>query len=109
MHIDNVSIGKNIRSKRKANNLTLETLAEKCNMSINFLGNIERGTDTPSLKSLLNICNALNVNADSILLENLNVYDGNIDYQKSIDEEVNSMTAEQQGKVYKMIKTLQEF
>ena len=47
MNLD--KIGKNIRQERKKQHLTIAQLAEKAEISDNFMGNIERGTDIPSL------------------------------------------------------------
>ena len=111
MDIDNINLGKNIRQKRKEQNATLGKLSEKCNMSENFLGNIERGTDTPSLKYFLRICNALNTSADSLLFENLNIYTKNNseDCRLEIAKEVMSLTTEQQKRILDIICIIKEF
>ena len=111
MDIDNISFGKNIRQKRKEQNITLGKLAEKCNMSENFLGNIERGTDIPSLKSFLKICNALSSNADSLLFESLDVYteNSNTDYQTKIVNAIMSMPTERQKKIFEIIYVMKDF
>ena len=111
MDIDNISFGKNIRQKRKEQNITLGKLAEKCNMSENFLGNIERGTDIPSLKSFLKICNALNINADNLLFESLSIYTKNTSesYQLKIAKEITNLSSEQQKKIYELILTIKNF
>lgn len=46
---------------RQAQRLTQAQLAEKAGLSENFLGSIERGTRTPSIRVLENISNALKV------------------------------------------------
>ena len=61
------SIGKNIRKYRLMRKLRQEDLAEKADLSINYVGAIERGENTPSLESLISILNALGVSADMIL------------------------------------------
>jgi len=111
MDIRTTCLGKNIRQKRKEQNATLSMLAEKCNMSENFLGNIERGTDTPSLKYFIRICNALNTSADSLLFENLNIYANDIteDHQLKIAKEIMTLTKEQQKKLFDIICVIKEF
>lgn len=49
------SIGKNIRKYRLMRKLRQEDLAEKADLSINYVGAIERGEKTPSLESLISI------------------------------------------------------
>ena len=45
------SVGKNIRKYRLMRKLRQEDLAEKADLSINYVGAIERGEKTPSLES----------------------------------------------------------
>ena len=52
-------LGKNIKKGRKALGLTQEELAEKINMSLNFVGKIEVAFSKPSLDTLIIIANAL--------------------------------------------------
>ena len=47
--IDQKSFGKKIKNARKEMGLTQFELAEKINVSQNFLGDIERGIKLPSL------------------------------------------------------------
>ena len=63
------SVGKNIRKYRLMRKLRQEDLAEKADLSINYVGAIERGEKTPSLESLISIINALGVSADMILAD----------------------------------------
>ena len=51
----------NIRKYRLANNLTQEKLAELCDISHDYISEIERGKKTPSLKRLILIAEKLNV------------------------------------------------
>jgi len=52
-------VGKNIREERKKSGLTQEELAEKADISANFLGHIERGTKRPTLDTLKKIADVL--------------------------------------------------
>ena len=63
------SIGKNIRKFRKARKLTIEALAEKVDLSVNYIGDIERNERFPSLETLINIANALEVSSDMLLCD----------------------------------------
>ena len=58
--------GQRLREQRQNQGLTMEQLAEKANLSSNFIGAIERGLKEPSL-SLISILNALDVPADVLL------------------------------------------
>lgn len=62
-----VYIGKQIRKKRKAKHLTQQQLAEMVDISVPFMGHIERGTRKLSVETLLKLLQALDCSADEIL------------------------------------------
>jgi transcriptional regulator with XRE-family HTH domain len=80
------SIGKNIRKYRLMRKLRQEDLAEKADLSINYVGAIERGEKTPSLESLISIINAL---GDSLLAQKLD-----------------KLSAEDRSQIYDVIDTM---
>lgn len=63
-----MNIGPVIRSFRRHQNLTLETLAELMEMSVSHLSLIERNKREPSLECLSQLGQALNVPPSIILL-----------------------------------------
>ncbi|MDE7312282.1 MAG: helix-turn-helix domain-containing protein [Eubacterium sp.] len=60
-------IGSRIRQVRKAKGWSQDKLARKCEISMSFLGHIERGTRIMSLETFVSICSALDANADELL------------------------------------------
>jgi transcriptional regulator with XRE-family HTH domain len=62
-------IGKNIRAARQSKNLTIETLSELADISESFLGTVERGESSISIETLTNLCKALDVSADSLIMQ----------------------------------------
>jgi len=60
-------IGLRVRTLRKRKGFTQEKLAEKCGISISFLGHIERGTRKLSVETLYKLTEALNCSADELL------------------------------------------
>ena len=60
------TVGKNIRSIRLSKGITQEVMAEKLNKSTNFVSLLEKGTSGASLQTLVDICNILQVDANSI-------------------------------------------
>lgn len=71
MAIDYISIGARIKYYRTQKELTQEELAEKAGISKPHFGAIERGEKAASLEFLINICNALNLPSDELLVDNL--------------------------------------
>ncbi|AXY44361.1 MULTISPECIES: helix-turn-helix domain-containing protein [unclassified Halomonas] len=58
---DTATLGRLIRQTRKQQNLTLETLAGLCGLSIRFLSELENGRETCSLVRVLLVLDALGI------------------------------------------------
>lgn len=65
--MDTKAIGKRIKAAREKKGITQERLAEIVGLSPMHVSVIERGTKPPKLETLVNIANALDVSADSLL------------------------------------------
>ena len=98
------SIGKNIREYRLMKKLRQEDLAEKANLSINYVGAIERGEKTPSLESLISIINALGVSADMILTDVLD--NGYVVKDSLLAQKLDKLSAEDRLRIYDVIDTM---
>ena len=57
----NVEFGFFIRTKREKMDYSRELLAEKCLLSDKCIANIEQGKSDPKFSTVLEICNACNV------------------------------------------------
>lgn len=69
--VDYAEIGRNISLFRDQKGWTQSKLAEKADLSVQHISNIERGTVMVSLPALLSICYVLEVDANSIIGTNL--------------------------------------
>lgn len=65
--IDKVELGKKLREARNNAGLTQEALAEKAEIGVMYLGEIERGVKMPSLRIFIKIIDALDISSDYIL------------------------------------------
>lgn len=65
--LDYQKMGMRIRQVRKAKGWSQNELAEKCGISMSFLGHIERGTRIMSMETFVNICDALDSGANELL------------------------------------------
>jgi len=63
----NISIGNRIRISREHAGLTQEELAEKLNLSAQFISTIERGAAGASLATIIRLCEVLNVSTEWLL------------------------------------------
>lgn len=67
MSFSNKELGMFIRNGRLDMNLTQEQLAERLDCNLSYLGNIERGKNTPSLKLFYEIVRTLNLSSDAFI------------------------------------------
>ena len=71
MAINYASIGRRIKYYRAERQLSQEALADAVYTTSVYISYIENGSRAPSLETLLNIANALDVSADDLLTDNL--------------------------------------
>ncbi|MBQ8817209.1 MAG: helix-turn-helix transcriptional regulator [Clostridia bacterium] len=62
-----IDIGQRIYERRKSMGMTQERLAEKMDVSIQMISNLERGNKAIKIENLLKISKILNVSTDYIL------------------------------------------
>lgn len=99
-------IGNNIFHYRKNKGLTREELAEKSNLSSNHIYELEMGNSMPTIITLIDICNALNISFSQLL--DLSLFDNKTEYSESFLDNFNKLTNEEQSFIIKMIKLLSE-
>lgn len=68
-------VGHNIRTYRKARNLTQEELGEILEMDQTYVGRVERGEINITIDTLLRIANALHVQPEMLLRHKKNTLD----------------------------------
>lgn len=71
MAADYESIGRRIKHYRTEKNMSQEELAATIHTTSVYISYIESGSRAPSLETLLNAANALDVSADDLLTDNL--------------------------------------
>ena len=98
------SIGKNIRSYRIKRKLRQEDLAEITDLSVTYIGMVERGEKIPALETFIKILNALEVSADIILADVLKV--GYEIKSSLLTEQINALSSTERDKVFDVIETL---
>ena len=73
--LDVKSMGRRIRLVREDRKMTRETLAEKVDLSVNFIADVEYGNKSPSIRKFYSLIQALDTNADYILGGNMREID----------------------------------
>lgn len=98
------TIGKNIRKFREIKKLRQEDLAEKTDLTTNYIGMIERGEKIPSLETFINILNSLGVSADMVLSDVLD--NGYIVKDSLLNEKLEKLVPEDRNRIYEVIDTM---
>ena len=60
-------MGAKLRKARKRLRMTIEQAAERVDMSVSMIGNVERGIRVPSVETIVRLCKIYHVSADIIL------------------------------------------
>lgn len=102
MNLD--TIGKNIKKYRLEKKLRQEDLAEKTDLSTNYIGMLERGEKIPSLETLINILNILEISADMVLSDVLNT--GYTVKNSILDDKLAKLTDKDRNRIYDVIDVL---
>ena len=89
---------------RKSNGMSQEDLAEKANLSVTYVGMIERGEKTPSLETLVAILNAIGVSADVVLCDVVTA--GYTVKNSLLNEKLSQLSEEDRNKIYDVIDTM---
>ena len=98
------TIGKNIRKFREIKKLRQEDLAEKTDLTTNYIGMVERGEKIPSLETFINILNSLGVSADMVLSD---VLDNGYTVKDSLlNEKLEKLVPEDRNRIYEVIDTM---
>ncbi len=69
--MDAKKIGRNIRTVRMERKLTQEQLSWKVGITSKYLSNIECGAKIPKFETFVSIANALNIDANTLLSDEL--------------------------------------
>lgn len=102
--MDYRSIGSNIRKIRTQKKLRQEDVAERANLSVNYIGAVERGERLPSLETFITILNAIGASADVVLSE---VLENGYEVKNSIlAEKLKSLSKEELTRVYEVLDAL---
>lgn len=99
MPMNFIGLGERVRHKRKELHITQAKLAELCDVSVPFIGHIERGSRSPSLESLLTISKVLKVTPDYLLQDYLD-----FDHDNLMNPTISSADIQSLNKIAKILK-----
>ena len=97
-------IGKRIKERREALGLTQEELAEKLNLTTNYISTLERGASFPRCEKLITLLNGLETSADSVFCD---VLEHSGDYRASVlSEKLSGLPLEEQKRILDMVELM---
>lgn len=99
-------IGKNINKYRTNMKLTREQLAEKSHITASHLYQLEIGNSVPSIITVIDICNALNITIAQIT-DNL-LYDSVNKFTELISNNFSKLSDKDKNTIIKLIKYMEE-
>ena len=105
--MDKLTMGDRIKTARKNRGLTQEALAEKVDVTLYYMGEIERGTKTPSLDLFIRLVEVLDVSADYLLRDTVSI--GNVYGDKRMARKLENLTPRQRAAVEALIDTYIEY
>lgn len=98
------TIGRNIKKYRIEKKLRQEDLAEKTDLSANYIGMVKRGEKIPSLETFISILNALEISADMVLADVLK--QGYVVKNSLFSEDMQKLSQDDRERIYLVIETL---
>ena len=101
--MDKLTMGDRIKTARKKMGLTQEALAERVDITLFYMGEIERGVKTPSLDLFIRLVEVLDVSADYLLRDTVST--GNAYGDKLISRRLEHLTPRQRAAVEALIDT----
>ena len=79
-------------------------MAEKTDLTTNYIGMVERGEKIPSLETFIKILNALGVSSDMVLTDVLET--GYTVKNSMLNEKLEKLVPEDRNRIYEVIDTL---
>ena len=106
MNIDYKLIGERIKKTRKSQNITQELLAEKLNVSIGYVSQVERGITKISLDLLGAISSILNCDVASFVTESATNSNGYMETE--LLKEISKLDGKKKKYILEIIKLTNE-
>ena len=105
--MNKLTMGDRIKESRKNQGLTQEQLAEKIEVSLEYVSQIERGLKVPSMQVFIKLVEILDVSADYLIRDSVST--GNLYGDKKIDSKLERLTPKQRVALEALIDTYIEY
>lgn len=105
--MDKLTMGDRIREARKKCELTQEQLAEKLDVSVEFVGQIERGQKLPGMQVFIKLIEVLNVSADYLLRDSIST--GQLFGDNALGNKINQLSSKERIALEALIDTYLQY
>lgn len=105
--MDKLTMGDRIKETRKKQGLTQEQLAEKLDISLEYISQIERGLKIPSMQLFIKLVSVLDVSADYLLRDSVSTR--NLYGDKQLGSKLERLTPKQRVALEALIDTYIEY
>ena len=105
--MDKLTMGDRIREARKKCELTQEQLAEKLDVSVEFVGQIERGQKLPGMQVFIKLIEVLNVSADYLLRDSIST--GKLFGENALGSKVDKLSPKERVALEALIDTYLQY
>ena len=100
-------MGDRIREARKQQGLTQEQLAEKVDITLEYISQIERGLKTPSMQVFIKLVEVLDVSADYLLRDSVST--GKLFGDNAIGRKIERLSPKQRVALEALIDTFIQY
>lgn len=105
--MDKLTMGDRIKETRKNRGLTQEQLAERLDISVEYVSQIERGMKIPSMQIFIKLVETLDVSADYLLRDAVSTR--NLYGDKQMSSKLERLTPKQRAAIGAIIDTYIEY
>lgn len=105
--MDKLTMGDRIKETRKKCGLTQEQLAEKLDISVEYVSQIERGLKMPSMQMFIKLVDVLDVSSDYLLRDTVSTR--NLYGDKQLASKLERLTPKQRVALEAIIDTYIEY
>ena len=105
--VDKLTMGDRIKEARKNCGLTQEQLAESLDVSVEFVGQIERGQKLPGMQVFIKLIEVLSVSADYLLRDSIST--GKLFGDNAIGSKVDKLSSNERIALEALIDTYLQY
>ena len=104
--MDTKKVGAQIQKARKAAHMTQDALAQAVGLSTKYVSNLECGNKTATLETFIQICNALHVDANTLLADELDCSPNITIAASTLSKRLEKLPTSEQKKILHVVEVM---